>query len=104
MSSPAKRSAASKRTKLPRASDLTKQFLKDWQSLERSGRYDMYRLKTVMVALVSGDELPAERLDHALSGDWKDHRECHVGGDFLLVYQLRNADKDIIFVRAGTHI
>lgn len=103
MSSPQKRSAASKRTRLPRACDLTKQFRKDWESLERSGRYDMHRLKTVMMALVAGDELPPERLDHALAGDWNDHRECHVGGDFLLIYQLRNADKEVIFVRAGTH-
>jgi mRNA interferase YafQ len=29
-----------------------------------------------------------------------EHRECHIGGDFLLVYQLEN--NTINFVRAGT--
>jgi addiction module RelE/StbE family toxin len=39
--------------------------------------------------------------DHPLKGDWADHRECHIGGDFLLIYRLDGAA--IIFVRAGTH-
>jgi mRNA interferase YafQ len=40
-------------------------------------------------------------LDHALKGEWADHRECHIGGDFLLIYQLEGTA--INFVRAGTH-
>jgi mRNA interferase YafQ len=45
--------------------------------------------------------LGPEWLDHPLRGDWADHRECHIGGDFLLIYRLDcNA---ILFVRAGTH-
>jgi mRNA interferase YafQ len=32
----------------------------------------------------------------------KGFRECHIGGDFLLVYDLR-ADGSIIFTRAGNH-
>ena len=40
-----------------------------------------------------------------LKGEWADHRECHIGGDFLLIYQLQgNANNEILsFVRAGTH-
>ncbi|MFN7288009.1 MAG: type II toxin-antitoxin system YafQ family toxin, partial [Burkholderiales bacterium] len=45
--------------------------------------------------------LCAEWRDHPFRGDWADHRECHVGGDFLLIYRLD--DDCIIFVRAGTH-
>ena len=30
-----------------------------------------------------------------------DHRECHIGGDFLLIYRIEAAA--IAFVRAGTH-
>ena len=36
-----------------------------------------------------------------LKGDWADHRECHIGGDFLVVYQVEG--NSLIFVRAGTH-
>lgn len=99
-----KKTAADKRTGLPRASDFTKTFLKDWERLSRSGRYDMKRLKEVMLLLVSNDApLAAEWLDHELKGDWVGYRECHIGGDFLLIYKLEDQDKQIIFTRTGTH-
>ena len=47
--------AATKRAPLPRASDYTKFFLKDWESLSRSGRYDMTRLKEAMLLLIAND-------------------------------------------------
>jgi mRNA interferase YafQ len=46
-----------------------------------------------------------EWLDHPLGGDWEGHRECHIGGDFLLAYKLDDSAKHglIVFVRTGTH-
>jgi len=56
-----KKPAASKRASLPRASDYTKDFLKDWQRLSHSGRYDMNRLKEAMTLLIANDgPLPPE--------------------------------------------
>ncbi|MEI6704816.1 MAG: type II toxin-antitoxin system YafQ family toxin [Deltaproteobacteria bacterium] len=101
-----KKTAASKRATLPRAADYTKSFLKDWERLSRSGRYDMNRLKEAMLLLISNDNmLGPEWFDHSLAGDWKGHRECHIGGDFLLAYKLDDSEKHglIVFVRAGTH-
>jgi mRNA interferase YafQ len=97
-----KKPARVKRAALPRASDYAKSFRKDWERLTRSGRYDMKRLKEAMLLLIAGDEpLGPQWLDHPLKGDWADHRECHIGGDFLLIYKT---DGDaIIFVRTGTH-
>lgn len=70
--------------------------------MTRSGRYDMRRLKEAMLLLIANDEpLGPEWLDHPLKGDWADHRECHIGGDFLLMY--RTDGDTIIFVRTGTH-
>jgi len=63
----------------------------------------MRRLKEAMLLLIANEgSLPPEYRDHALTGDWRDFRECHVGGDFLLIYQLRG-DGALIFTRAGTH-
>jgi mRNA interferase YafQ len=101
-----KKTAASKRTPLPRAADYTKAFLKDWQRLTKSGRYDMNRLKEAMLLLIANDgPLGPEWLDHALGGDWAGHRECHIGGDFLLAYKVDDSGKTglVVFVRAGTH-
>ncbi len=91
---------------LPRAADYANPFLKDWQRLSRSGRYDMNRLKTAMLLLIAGDTpLAPEWLDHTLKGEWAGHRECHIGGDFLLIYKVDDSGKTglVVFVRAGTH-
>jgi len=62
----------------------------------------MVRLKEAMILLIANDApLGAEWKDHALKGEWADHRECHIGGDFLLIYQSEN--NTLNFVRAGTH-
>lgn len=59
-----------------------------------------------MLLLIANDEpLSAEWKDHPLTGNWKGHRECHVGGDFLLAYKIDDTGKvgSIVFVRTGTH-
>jgi mRNA interferase YafQ len=101
-----KRTAADKRAPLPRTFDYAKAFLRDWERLSRSGRYDMHRLKEAMLLLIAATPLGPEWKDHPLKGDWASHRELHVGGDFLLIYRLDEAEAKagtIVFVRAGTH-
>ena len=100
-----KRPAASKRTAFPRSSDYTKSFQSDWERLSRSGRYDMNRLKEAILLLIANNgPLEPEWRDHSLEGDWDGYRECHVGGDFLLVYKLDHVGKAemVVFIRAGT--
>ena len=67
----------------------------------------MNRLKAVMLDLIANEApLGPERRDHALKGAWASHRECHIGGDFLLIHQIDDSPKpsgSINFVRAGTH-
>jgi mRNA interferase YafQ len=95
-----------KRAGIPRSADMTKVFRKDWERLSRSGRFNMRQLKEAMLLLIANDApLGPEWLDHALKRDWSDHRECHIGGDFLLIYRLdaRGKDESVIFVRCGTH-
>ena len=102
-----KKSAASKRAVLPRQIEYTKSFQKDWERLSRSGRYDMNKMKHVMMLLVANDiPLGSEWLDHPLKGEWQGYRECHIGGDFLLIYIIDDKIGKggmIYFTRAGTH-
>ena len=94
------------RTVAPRAAEMTRAFHRDWQRLARSGRYDMARLKHVMLLLIANEgPLGPEWRDHALKGGWAGHRECHIGGDFLLVYAVGDEGKSgtVVFARAGTH-
>ena len=97
-----KKPSKAKRAPLPRKSDHTKQFDKDWEKLTHSGKQDMQRLKQAMMLVIANEgALPEEWLDHELQGEWADNRECHAKGDLLLIYRLE-ADS-VIFVRAGTH-
>lgn len=66
----------------------------------------MTRLKEVMLLLIANDSpLGPEWSDHPLRGDRDGFRECHAGGDFLLVYRLdhESVPETIVFVRTGTH-
>lgn len=100
-------SKSDKRAAHPRACDYAKAFSKDWERLSRSGRYDMRLLKEVILLLVANDApLGPEWRDHALKGQWEGARECHIGGEFLLIYEVDDtAGKagTVNFLRAGTH-
>jgi mRNA interferase YafQ len=58
-------------------------------------------LQEVMTRLVDGRDLGPNQRPHPLKGDYQDCMECHLGGDWLLVW--RQTDDEIVFVRTGTH-
>ena len=95
------------KVKRVRSFGCTSQFEKDWERLARSGRYKMQELKKVMLLLIGDDEpLPPGYTDHPLKGEWQDHRDCHIGGDWILLYTVRNEgakNEKGIFTRTGTH-
>ncbi|MCF4995519.1 type II toxin-antitoxin system mRNA interferase toxin, RelE/StbE family [Pseudomonas syringae] len=62
----------------------------------------MNEVRSVMVSLFLGEQLAAEYLDHALTGDWSGFRECPIGGDFLMIYENTRSDL-ITFVDLGSH-
>ncbi len=101
-----KRTAAGKRTNLPRDSRKTKDFVKTWEILSRSGKHDMNRVKEIMLLLIANDApLPPEWKDHQLNGEYEKLRECHIKGDLLLVYHIEKVSVGelVIFVDIGTH-
>jgi mRNA interferase YafQ len=55
----------------------------------------------MLLLIANNGPLGPEWQDHPLRGEWSDHRECHVGGDFLLIY--RDDGIGVEFVRLGTH-
>jgi mRNA interferase YafQ len=53
-------------------------------------------------ALASNQPLQPRHRDHALSGEWSDHRDCHVKPDLVLIY--RKPDESTLqLVRIGSH-
>ena len=61
----------------------------------------MSSLKEIMDKLAKEEKLDARHRDHKLTGDYKDHRECHIEPDWLLIY--RTTLREIIYERTGTH-
>jgi len=56
----------------------------------------------VLIALANDQPIDEKHRDHALTGDWKDHRDCHIKPDLLLIY--RKPDDDVLqLVRLGSH-
>jgi mRNA interferase YafQ len=56
-----------------------------------------------MVLQLQNDEPLAEKFrDHALTGQWNDHRDCHIKPDLVLIYRKLNTDT-LQLVRLGSH-
>ena len=84
--------------------ERTTQFKKDYKR-EIKGRYKSQLASELIevVNLLVGDlELPARYFDHALIGQWKDFRDCHIKPDLLLIYAKPNPEI-LILTRLGSH-
>lgn len=56
----------------------------------------------VITALANDAPLEPRHRDHALAGDWADHRDCHIKPDLVLIY--RKTDTETLqLVRLGSH-
>ena len=65
----------------------TTQFRKDYKLARKRG-LKIELLQDVIACLAMGEPLPEKNRDHALTGDWVGHRECHIQPDWLLVYRV----------------
>ncbi len=59
-------------------------------------------LEAVLKLLIADEKLPAKYFDHPLVGDWKDHRDCHIKPDLLLIYRIPD-ENTLQLVRLGSH-
>lgn len=59
-------------------------------------------LKPVVEALANDLALEPRHRGHPLVGEWKDHRDCHVRPDLVLIYRKPD-DSTLQLVRLGSH-
>ena len=78
----------------------TTRFEKDLARMKRRGA-DLGILKNVVLSLLQPETLHPKHRDHVLTGDWKDHRECHLLPDWLLIYKATSGF--IRLERTGSH-
>ena len=80
----------------------TTQFKKDYKlAIKRRLKIDL--LEDVIASLAMGEPLPEANKDHALTGNWVDHRECHIQPDWLLIYRIEDDVLVLTLARTGTH-
>ena len=82
----------------------TKRFRRDYRR-EQSGIHSkkLDALLMDVVNLLADDApLPPRNSDHPLSGDWTDHRDCHLRPDLVLIYRRPDA-VTLELVRLGSH-
>ena len=80
----------------------TTQFKKDYKLAKKQGK-NLTLLKQIVSALAEGKQLSEKYRDHALSGEWKGHRECHLQPDWLLIYYYDNNTLVLTLTRLGSH-
>ena len=80
----------------------TTQFKKDFKLVKKRG-LKMELLREVITVLAMGETLPENNKDHALTGNWIGHRECHILPNWLLVYRLEDEVLVLTLTRTGTH-
>ena len=80
----------------------TVQFKKDYKlAMKRHMNIDL--LDDVIRQIADGKELDKKFKDHELSGNWKEHRECHIQPDWLLIYRIDDDVVTLTLSRTGTH-
>lgn len=63
----------------------------------------------IIESLASDIPLAAKYRDHALTGKWKNYRDCHVRPDLVLIYRLIDGDGSeenpdlLMLARLGSH-
>ena len=78
----------------------TSQFKKDFKRVSKQGK-DLEKLEFIIETLLSKNMLDPKFKDHPLSGKWKNHRDCHIEPDWVLIYQITSVS--LILERTGSH-
>ena len=87
-----------------RTIERTRQFKRDYKREVKGPHRSTleHDLIEIVKALAQDQPLPEKHRDHALTGDWKDHRDCHIKPDLILIYRRPDATR-LQLVRLGSH-
>jgi mRNA interferase YafQ len=80
----------------------TSAFKRDYKLMMKR-HLPIEKLQAIVEKLRNGEELPPTNRDHALTGNWANHRECHIAPDWLLIYQIHDDILLLELTRTGSH-
>lgn len=76
------------------------QFKKDFKRIQSQGK-NISQLEIIIETLLKKQQLEPKYRDHKLVGKWKNHRDCHIEPDWLLIYRL--TEEALFLERTGSH-
>ena len=82
--------------------EYTSRFKKEYKLAKKRGR-NISLLRTVIDILAKGEPLPEKYRDHSLVSNWTGYRECHIQGDWLLIYKYQNNELVLSLTATGTN-
>jgi len=87
-----------------RTIERTSAFKRDFKRIAKSRYAHLLdsELRQIIMALADDESLPVRYRDHALTGDWKHYRDCHIRPDLVLIYRLIDNDR-LVLARLGSH-
>jgi len=80
----------------------TKLFRKERRLMGKRG-WDLDKLTAVLDMIINEQPLPSQYENHPLHGKWKGWLECHIQGDWVLIYKIDDAARIVTFHRTGSH-
>lgn len=83
----------------------TRTFRKSFKKLKKSGIsiFILDEFIFIVNSLLEGKKLPLQYKDHNLKGNFLGNRECHIKGDLLLVYEIKEEKKCLVLHDIGSH-
>ena len=81
---------------------LTGKFKRGLKLAKKRG-LDISLLQDIVEKLLHKIPLEAKNRDHALIGNYKGYRECHIQSDWLLIYLIEDDVLTLTLIDTGTH-
>lgn len=81
---------------------MTGQFKRDLKRIQKRG-LELELLKNVIRLLLEEQTLDEKYRDHALTGNYRGFRECHIQPDWLLIYEIDHNELILTASRTGSH-
>jgi len=87
-----------------RTIERTTAFKRDFKRIAKGSYTSVLdnELRQIITALATDQPLDTRYRDHALTGEWKYYRDCHIKPDLVLIYRLIDDDR-LILARLGSH-
>ena len=80
----------------------TTRFRKQFKLMQKRGM-EMIKLREVMDMIINEQQLPPKYFNHPLRGEWEGAYDCHIQGDWVLIYEPDYQACTVTFHRTGTH-